>query len=533
MKEKIGNAKLRMSIFMPMSIIFILAIVTGIMAPEAFFKAENSIAEFAFVNFGWLFQISGNIFLFMCLYLMFSKYGNIKLGGKDAKPELSYWSWFAISLCAGIGTGVLFWGVVEPLTHMYAPPEILGLAPGSEAAAMFSMTQTLIHWTYIPYAMYAIAGVGIAYAVYNAKLPFQVSSTLYPIFGKKIQGAVGAVVDNVCLFAIAGGVAAILGVGTMQIGSGLNILTGIQTGKVLWTAIVALIVATYIISSYTGLHKGIRWLSDNNAKLFLVMMTFIFIFGPTRFILNFGTQSTGHFIQNFFERTHFLSPIDGSPWPRWWPIYYWAIWLAYAPLSGMFFARISKGRTIKEFMMVNLVLPATFGLIWFSVFGGSAIHLQMNGAQIFEAMQASGNEVAIFTFLKSFPASGLTSWIYIVAIFVSIVTLADSMTSTISSLSTSAYNNAEQEAPGKVKIFWGVVMSSLAIINLLSAGGKISGIDATKQISTVAGFPILFFMVLMAFTSMYMIMNQEKFDVVNYPETAKVEIDELAESASE
>lgn len=521
--QKLEKANLRMSIFIPMSLFFVFAIVTGVVAPEAFFNALNNTAEFAFLNFGWLFQISGNIFLFMCLYLTFSKYGDIKLGGKDAKPELSYWNWFAISLCAGIGTGILFWGVVEPLTHMYAPPEILGLTPGSEAAAMFSMTQTLIHWTYIPYAMYAIAGVGIAFAVYNVKLPFQVSSMLYPLFGKKIQGTVGAVVDNICLFAIAGGVAAILGVGTMQIGSGLNILTGVQPGKALWIAIVVGIVATYIISSYTGLQRGIRWLSDNNAKLFLVMMIFIFIFGPTRFILNFGTQSTGHFIQNFFERTHFMSPVDGSPWPRWWPIYYWAIWLAYAPLSGMFFARISRGRTIKEFMMVNLILPATFGLIWFSIFGGAAVNLQMNGAGIFEAMQSGGNEVAVFAFLKNFPGFSLTSIIYIIAIFVSIVTLADSMTSTISSLSTSAYNNAEVEAPGQVKIFWGVVMSSLAIINLLSAGGKISGIDATKQISTVAGFPILFLMIAMAFTSMYMIVKHEKYDVANCPETAEVD----------
>jgi len=528
--EKINKANLRMSIFVPMSIIFMLAIIVGLVAPEAFFNALNATAEFAFVNFGWLFQISGNIFLAMCLYLMFSKYGDIKLGGKDAKPELSYWNWFAISLCAGIGTGILFWAVVEPLTHMYAPPEVLGLVPGSEAAAMFSMSQTLIHWTYIPYAMYAIAGVGIAFAVYNVKLPFQVSSMLYPIFGKKIKGSMGSIVDNICLFAIAGGVAAILGVGTMQIGSGINILTGIQTGKGLWIAIVAVIVVTYIISSYTGLKRGIRWLSDNNAKLFIVMLVFIFVFGPTRFILNFMTQSTGHFIQTFFERTMYLSPIDASPWPRWWPIYYWAIWLAYAPLSGMFFARISKGRTIKQFMMVNLVLPATFGLVWFSVFGGSAINLQMNGAGIFEAMQTGGNEVAVFSFLQNFPMAGLTSVIYILAIYISIVTLADSMTSTISSLSTTAFNSAEVEPPGKVKIFWGVVMSSLAIINLLAAGGKISGIDATKQLATVAGFPILFLMVAMAFTSMYMIINYKKYDVVNCPETAKLDKEVMVEA---
>ncbi len=522
MKKDIEEkVKLRMSIFAPMSLIFISAIIIGLVAPEAFLKGMNAIVEFAFVNFGWLFQISGNIFLAICLYLMFSKYGNIRLGGPDAKPELSDWNWFAISLCAGIATGILFWGIAEPITHFMSPPDFLGLEAGSEAAAMFSMTTTFIHWTYIPYAMYGIAGVGIAYAVYNMKLPYQVSSVLYPIFGNKVKGTVGNIVDNICLFAMAGGVAAVLGVGTMQIASGLNVLTGIAASKVLWVGIVAIIVVTYIISSYTGLNKGIRWLSDKNSKLFLGMMVFVFIFGPTRFILSFGTQSVGHFIQNFFERTHYLSPINGSPWPRWWPIYYWAIWLAYAPLTGMFLARLAKGRTIKQFMMVNLVLPATFGLIWFSVFGGSAINLQMNGAGLWESIQQSGLEISVFSFLKNFPLSNLTSVVFIVAIYVSIVTLADSMTTTVASLSTTAHNKEGSEPPTKVKLFWGGIMSAMAIINLLSAGDKISGIDATKQIATVAGFPILFFMFFIAYATIKMITKQEKYDLAYYPKEAK------------
>ncbi|SNS89633.1 choline/carnitine/betaine transport [Anaerovirgula multivorans] len=521
MKASNEKAKLRMAIFVPMSIIFLTAIIVGLVAPAIFLEGMNKIVEFAFVNFGWLFQISGNIFLAMCLYLMFSKYGDIKLGGPDAKPELSNWNWFAISLCAGIATGILFWGIAEPITHFMSPP--LGLEAMSEAAAMFSMTTTFIHWTYIPYAMYGIAGIGVAFAVYNMKLPYQVSSTLYPLFGKKIAGSVGDIVDNVCLFAMAGAVAAVLGVGTMQIGSGLNVLTGITTGKGLWITILLAIVVTYVISSYTGLDRGIRWLSDKNSKLFLAMMVFIFIVGPTQFILSLGTQSVGDFLQNFFVRTHYLSPIEGSAWPRWWPIYYWAIWLAYAPLIGMFLARLSRGRTIRQFMLVNVMVPATFGLLWFSVFGGSAIHLQLNGAEIWESIQQSGLEVSVFAFLDNFPLSGLLSAIFIVAIFVSIVTMADSMTSTVASLSTTASLSKGAEPPTKVKLFWGGVMSSMAIINILSAGGEISGIDATKQIATVAGFPILFFMLLLGGTTMYMIMKQSKYDLANCPETAEID----------
>ncbi|WP_338752722.1 BCCT family transporter [Bacillus sp. FJAT-52991] len=511
------NRNIRWSVFLPMTVVLILSIIVGVIAPESFYQAENAIVQFAFERFGWLFQLASVLFLFICLYLMFSRYGAIKIGGPEAKPELSTWNWFAITLTAGIATGILFWGIAEPLTHFMSPPKELGLKAGSEEAAMFSMAQTFIHWTYSPYAIYGLAGVGIAFAVYNANLPYQVSSILYPLLGKRMNGVVGAVVDNICLFAMAGGVAAVLGVGTMQIATGLEVITGIPNGKITWIIIVSVIVATYIISSYTGLHKGIRWLSDKNSKIFIMLVIFVFVFGPMSFILSLGTQSIGHYLDNFFERSLYLSPIDGSEWPRWWPIYYWAIWLAYAPLMGMFLARISKGRTIKQFMLMNVVVPGTAGIIWFSVFGGAAINLQLNGAGIWESIQKNGMEVSVFSFLEHYPLTTMTSLVFIFTIFISIVTMADSMTSTVSSLTIKSSNHEMTEAPGRIKIYWGIVMSSIAIINLLSAGGKISGIDATKQIATIAGFPILFFMLVFAYATLKFIIQQEKYDVVSFP----------------
>ncbi len=514
--NKDNQAKLRMGIFVPMGTIFVAAIILGLVAPKAFYDVENAIVQYAFDNWGWLFQISGNIFLAICLWAAFSKYGSIKLGGKDAKPTLSNWNWFAISLTAGIATGILFWGIAEPITHFMSPPEVLGLEAGSEGAAMFAMGQSYIHWTFIPYAMYSIAGLAIGFATYNMKKSYSVSATLYPIFGERVNGWVGTVVDNLCLFAMAGGVAAVLGVATMQITAGLNVLFGIEPGKAVWIAVVAVIVLTYVISSYTGLNRGIKFLADKNSKLFIAMLIFIFIFGPTKFILSLGTQSTGYFLDNFFTRTHFLSPIEGSMWPRWWPIYYWAIWLAYAPLTGMFLAKISKGRTIRAFMTVNLILPASFGMFWFMVFGGAAIDLEIKGAGIWKAIQETGLEVSVFEFLKNFPLAMVTSGIFVLAIYVSVVTLADSMTTTVSSLSTTAHNNAEIEPPSRVKIFWGTIMSSMAIINLLAgSAGEISGIDATKQIATVAGFPILFLMLLIAYSVVKMLIKSDAYNIAD------------------
>ncbi len=521
---QVGNGEkvaIRKGIFYPISLAFVAIIVVGLVAPKTFYDVENTIVNFAFLDFGWLFQISGNLFLFICLFFCFSKYGDIRFGGKDAKPELSTWNWFAISLCAGIATGIVFWGIAEPLYHLMDSGafEALGITPKTEAAAMFSMVTTYIHWTFIPYAMYAICGLGIAYAAYNMDLPYRVSSTLYPIAGKRIDGVVGAVVDGLCLLAIAGGVAAVLGVGTMQISSGIQIMTGIPATKTMWGGVVGAIVVTYIISSYTGLNRGIRWLSDWNAKIFLALLVFVFVFGPTRFILSLGTQAVGHFLDDFFVRTHYLSPVDGSAWPRWWPIYYWAIWLAYAPLIGMFLARLVRGRTIRQFMFMNLFLPAIFGLVWFSVFGGAAINLELTGQGLWDAIHEGGKlalEKSVFEFLKFFPLTKVISWIFMGTVFISIVTMADSMTSTVASLSTTAAHQEGLEPPAAIKIFWGVVMSSVAIINLVSGsgGGEISGIDATKQIATVAGFPILFLMVAMAFTISWMIVRHSRAEKV-------------------
>lgn len=526
------TAKIRKSIMLPMTIIFITAIIVGVLAPETLYNVENSIVTFAATNFGWLFQLSAVLFLAICIWIMFSKYGSIKLGGKDAKPTMSYWSWFCISLTAGIGTGILFWGIAEPITHFMNPPEALNITPGSEAAAMFSMNTSFAHWTFFPYAMYAIAGVCIAFAMYNMKLPCRVSSVLYPLFNKKIDSRVESLVDNICLFAMAGGVAAILGVGTMQISKGLNLILGVPNNKLTWIAVIGVIVITYIVASITGIDKGIKWIADKNTKLYMCLMIFVFVLGPTTFILSLGTQSIGNFASEFLKVPTYLSPIDGSDWPRWWPIYYWAIWLAYAPLNGMFFAMISKGRTIREFMLMNLIIPALFGMLWFIIFGGAAMNQELSGMGLWSTIQSSGMEVSLFAFLEAYPFTKILSILFIIAIFISIVTLCDSMTTTVSTLSTTAHNNGEAKVPYKINIFWGVVMASMAIVNLICAGGKISGIDATKQLATVAGFPILFFMLTLAFCLVKMLVKHQEYDIVNNPSTANVDIKAIEDSTN-
>jgi glycine betaine transporter len=527
-------AKVRKSIMIPMTLIFFFVIIIGVIKPNMLYNIENNIVTWATKSFGWLFQLSAVFFLIICLWIMFSKYGSIKLGGKDAQPTMSYWNWFCISLTAGIGTGILFWGIAEPITHFMNPPEFMGILPGSESAAMFAMNTSFTHWTFYPYSMYAISGVCIAFAIYNMKLPCRVSSVLYPLFNKKVNYKLESLIDNICLFAMAGGVAAILGVGTMQISKGLNIILGVPNNKFTWIIIVTIIVITYIISSITGIDKGIKWISDKNTKLFIGLMVFIFVLGPTSFILSLGTQALGNFASNFLQISTYLSPIDGSDWPRWWPIYYWAIWLAYAPLNGMFFAMISKGRTIREFMIMNLIIPALFGMIWFIIFGGAAIHQELSYGDLWSSIQSSGMEVSLFAFLTKYPFVKILSIFFILAIFISIVTMCDSVTTTITKLSIKSGKNEKTKTSYKINIFWGVLMASMAIVNLICAGGKISGIDATKQIATVAGFPILFFMIALAFCLVKMLVNHKLYDKTDEYEaesyvlkTTKYEVEDI------
>ncbi|UOQ42865.1 BCCT family transporter [Halobacillus salinarum] len=501
MEEK----KIRWNVFLPMAVLLLVTVLIGVFFPQSFYDIQTKIVNFAFINFGWLFNLTVFSLIFLCLYFGFSKYGDIKFGGKQARPIVNKWTWFAISLTAGIGVGILFWGLAEPINHFSQPPQALGIKPGTEQAGVFAISTSLNHWTLAPYAIYVLSGIAVAYAHYNLQLPYAISSTLYPLIGKRAFGITGTLVDCLTMFAIAGGMAAVLGEGVLQIGSGIGHLTGLSTGPVLWGSLVIVITITYIISSYTGLQRGIRFLADQNTKVFLLLLLFVFVFGPTVFILNLGTQSTGYFLTHLPERFLWMSAMKGSDWPRWWPIFNWSIWLAYAPVTGMFLARLAYGRTIREFVVVNLLLPAAFGMLWFWAFGGSAIYFDWKGdGQLWNLIhnQEGGLELSLFAFLEHFPLAVIISWLMLLTIFISFTTLADSLTTTISSLTTTGNTILDPEPPAKVKIFWGVVMGLMALLTITAGtGGEITGVDAVKQMATVAGFPVLFFMILQSIST--------------------------------
>ena len=523
---------IRKVIFIPMSIIFIIVILMGLLSPTAFYNVEVAISNFQYEWFGWLYAVMAIFSTLILIWLAFSKHGEIILGGKDAKPILSRWNWFAISLCGGIGTGIVFWGIAEPIFHLHNPIPMFDHIAGSPEAALSALSVSFIHWGLPAYAHYCLFGLAVGFAIYNMRLPFRISSTLYPLFGKRSMHTIGNVVDNICLFAIAVSVSAILAVASLQFGAGFKAVFNIEPTNLVRGLVLLVIVGTFIISSYTGLQRGIRVLSDLNAKIFLGLLAFIFLFGAAKFTMFFTVEAFGDSINTFFSRMTYLSAVEGDMWPMWWTIIYWVWFIVYCPMVGLFLGKIAKGRTVREFIIMNLLVPGTFAILWFGVFGSNAIHIELNsGGAIWNVIQTQGLEASVFAFLSYFPLSTLTSIAFLVTLFLSVVTLCDSMTSTIASMSINIENNESVEPPNNIKIFWGVVMSSVAFLSIIattsSTEGAIDVIQSTKLLPMTAALPALFVYVAMAVSVVLFLIKRKTLDYIYYPETNTIEQDLL------
>ncbi|MBN2287181.1 MAG: BCCT family transporter [Tissierellales bacterium] len=528
-EKKPGTSNIiRKAIFIPMSALFVVIILMGIFSPTAFYNVENAISNFQYEWFGWLYAVMAIFSTFLLTWLAFSKHGDIILGGEKAKPILSRWNWFAISLCGGIGTGIVFWGIAEPIFHLNSPIPMFDHVAGSPEAALSALSVSFIHWGMPAYAHYCLFGLAVAFAIYNMKLPFRISSVLYPLFGKRSMNVIGDVVDNISLFAIAVSVSAILAVASLQFGAGFDALFGIAPSNLVRGIVLVVIVATFIISSYTGLQKGIRILSDLNAKVFIALLLFIFLFGATKFSMFFTVEALGDSINTFFSRMTYLSAVEGEMWPMWWTIIYWVWFIVYCPMVGLFLGKLGKGRTVREFIIMNLLVPGGFGILWFGVFGSNAIHLELEtGGAIWNVINTQGLEASVFEFLKYFPLSFVTSIAFMIMLFLSVVTLCDSMTSTIASMSITIENNESVEPPNNIKIFWGLVMSSVAFLSIIattsSTEGAISVIQSTKLLPMTAALPALFVYVAMAIAVVLFLINRKKLDIVYYPESNIIE----------
>lgn len=480
--------KLNHAIFWPPFLLLLGAVIFSFINEEGFAAGMNAIYTWVTDQFDWLYALLALAAVLILIVIFCSKAGNIRFGGPDAKPKYTFFQWFAMSLCGGIAIGIVFWGAAEPIIHLSAPAG--GIEPFSGDAVMFSISTCYLHWSVTPYALYNLATIPIALAVYNYHQKLSISSGLYFLMGERCNGSIGKLIDAVSLFALVGGIATSLGLGIMQVSSGVSFLSGIDASPFMWLIIAIVIVIAFTASSALGMDKGLKWLADQNIKLYAIVLLFILIVGPTAYICKLGIQGMGEFATTFFAKSTFLGVDTGEDWSRWWSIFYWAAWIAYAPVVGVFLTRLCYGRTIRQFLAVNLIGPAMFGILWFTIFGGTAMDMQLSGAfDLATALTENGTESAVFTFFSQMPLGIPLVVVFLVIIMISFVTMADSMTSVAAILST-GNSGSEEEPPLTMKLVWGIIMGALAYVMI-----TFSGIDGTKMLATLASFPLLFLMI--------------------------------------
>ena len=479
--------KINIAVFIVPFSLLLFSIIFSQADPDGFLNGMRQANDWILTRFGWLFSWSTLLFLVLCIVVYCSPLARIRIGGKAAKPLLSKFQWFYIALCTTIAIGILFWATAEPVYHLHEPPARTGIEPDSPAAATFALSTLFLHWTFTPYSIYTLIALLFALVYYNYRQPFSLGSLLYPLTGKPLNARWGQVVDAVCLYSLVAGMAASLGAGILTLSGGIRQFADLGDSPFILPAIAGLIVITFIISSVSGLMKGIKTLSNINFYAFLALGAFVLLAGPVGYIFRSGAESLGDYLVHLAPRSLGIG-IDRE-WSESWTVFYWANWLAWAPVTAVFLGRLGVGYTVRDFIHFNLVFPALFSMLWMAVFGGTAIYIDhISGTtDLYAVLQQQGPESTIYAVLNALPYPRLTAAGFLFIAFISYVTAADSNTSAMSGLCSSGISPDSPEPPGWIKIVWGVVVGTVSWVMVSGAG-----IDGVRMASNLGGFPALF-----------------------------------------
>jgi choline/carnitine/betaine transport len=466
---------------------------------SAFFNAAMEVIT---GKTGWFLILVSNVFILAAFYFAFSRFGQIRIGGNDAKPEFSTLSWYAMLLSAGMGIGLMFWSVGEPMFHYGSPsPMFSGVEPETPEAAQAAMGVTYFHWGLHPWAIYAIVGLGLAFFAYNRGLPLTIRSIFYPLLGNKIYGFWGNLIDVLSVLATLVGLATSLGLGVQQINAGLNYLFGVGISTTMQVTLITVITGFATMSVMSGLDAGVKLLSQANMILAGLFMLFLLVVGPTVYILGGFTQNLGYYLTILPKLSMWTETFRDTNWQGTWTVFYWAWWISWSPFVGMFIARISKGRTVKEFVLGVILIPTMLSFIWMSVFGGSALFLQTHGiADITSAVQ-DNVATAMFVMLNQFPLPEVLSLIAVVLVTIFFVTSSDSGSLVVDHLTSGGKLNS----PVPQRVFWAVMEGVIAAVLLIGGGLK------TLQTASVSTGLLFAVVLLISVYSLYVGFSQEAY----------------------
>lgn len=485
--------------FIPITILFA-AVAWSLHDVDSFFAFANARNSEILSGFGSLFAYAVFGFLLTSIWIYFSPLGKIKIGGADAVPLLSRWNWFAITLCTTIATGILFWSMAEPMFHLYDSGN-RDIEARSDAARQFSLVSLFMHWTLSPYAIYTIASLTFALSIYNLGKGSSLSGPLSVLFGKIPQFSAD-ILDAFILMSLVMGMAASMGTGLLMLAGGFANISGIANSPLIMAIVAALIVTTVLISSITGLTKGIRILSDINIKFFFALAFFILIFGPTTAILSEGAHALVGYVQEIVPRSLLFGVADDRAWANDWTIFYWANWFAWAPVTAMFLGKIARGYTVRAFITINLLLPSLFSIVWMSIFGVFAMSVnRKNDGILKQSLDANGAESVAFAALEFLPLGSILIIALLVLAFISYVTAADSNSEAIRMIcQKETEDESENQIPTAaessnklgviIKVIW-IGLIGIAAWVMVSN----SGIDGVRMLSNLGGFPALFIII--------------------------------------
>jgi choline/glycine/proline betaine transport protein len=462
-----------------------------VLQPEYAGTVYSSAKDFISNNLGWYYIGLMSFFLFLAVWLSFSRYGKIRLGQDTDRPEFSNFSWFSMLFGAGIGIGILFWSIAEPIYHFQGTPLISEAQKMTAEAAQVAMRISIFHWGLHGWGLFAVFGLILAYFAYRKGLPLSIRSSLYPILGERIYGPLGHAADLLAVFGTVFGIATSLGLGAQQMNAGLNFLLGFEVSvgnQILLIAVISLIATASVLS---GVNKGIRMLSELNMHLTILILALFVIFGPTAYLLGAFVTNTGDYLAHAVQLGLWVDPDPKSEWQGWWTIFYWGWWIAWAPFVGMFIARISKGRTLREFVLGVLIAPTILATFWITIFGNSAIFIELFGGG---GVVAAVNDDITMALFKTIELMSLGQWLTILMsgictlmLVTYFVTSADSATLVICTLICMG----DEHPPARYRIFWGLAIGAVAAVLLLAGGLK-----ALQTASIVAALPFSFVTIL-------------------------------------
>lgn len=497
-KQHNANGKKLSSVFTYSIIITAIVVLLGAIFPTQFNEIGTNITGWITEYFGWYYMIIVALMIFFCVFLIFSPIGKLKLGQPEDKPEFNTISWFAMLFSAGMGIGLVFWGAAEPISHFVSPPSG---DPQSATAYKEALRGAFMQWGFHAWAVYGVVALALAYFQFRKNEPALISKTLRPIFGNKVDGPLGTIIDVVSVFATIGGVAVSLGLGAMQIAGGLNYLFDIPNNIVTQGIIILIVTILFLISAWSGLSRGIQYLSNANISIAGFILLFVFIVGPTVLILNMLTSSTGEYLNTLLFNMFDTAPLDPqkNEWMKSWTFFQLAWWISWSPFVGIFIARVSKGRSIREFVSGVLLAPVLVSLVWFAAFGVLGIETAKKTPKIFDMPP----ETALFGVFNEVPLGFVLSIVTLLLIATFFITSADSATFVLGMQTTFGSLNPSVI----VKVIWGIAQALIAFILLFSGGDN--GLNALQNMAIMTALPFSI-IVLCMMVSFYKDANQER-----------------------